>query len=994
LIDLPGQPPGAIGNVTVTPPPGASQFVFVVRRATEGASVNVPLVVADSCGDWPTFVGAGLNAWRAALSGVVRSSIDSTPVAGARVAITGIGDATTDPGGSFAFPNLPVSSYTLITTANGFQSDTRTAVVASGAGGFVAIGLTPTLPPVPASGLLPGPSGDPANAQIADLPFPDPDPADLVAPSGIPISVRDLLVEFQDTASVGQVNALLQSISAEIVGANTLGKLVLVRLLGPSNLTRVLDAQHTLLASPLVRSASINYGMEDERLPPHNTDTGNNRWTWEVPPNLSSGDWGLKAIRMPQAWNLYDRLALLDDTIEVLIMDAGPGAADADHPDLSPRVDKFRASDPEGEHATLMAGIVGAIWNNNLGVEGIYPRNITLVSRTDSYWGSLPDTVVRLLGARPQLRIVAYSAGQSKMFLRANIDPVTALVDPTKPAGPSNPTWRAQTDASAVTLLNTIQRFATGPGGRTNFLMFCSAGNARLRPGTAQDYQARDNGPCTNVAVRGAAVGAGADHFLAVESTNAAGNRASDSAASGTLSAPGVCVRATERHDDGSNYDAICVANDAAILNYATQSGTSFATPYAAGVAAYVWSLDSDLSYTQVRGLIGDATNRLTVGAGPTGGSPANEQVDAFAATLAIDAVRANKKIQRALADVDDGTSDGNTRIDPFTAAVNTSISTSDGRRGDGHLTMRDFRTWRDAYLQARAADFAAAGLAIALDGAEQHFKKDLNFDGCVGTQAATPAHPATTDVPARTDAQCSTVPGAAPGENVYPRYDFNGDGQIDQFAVTAPFKRDPDPPACAKNPAFALVAPPGCLRDVDVLADADLWETEEVDGYKEQVYVDPDTDEAGFSDSAIANWEPRRFLLKNRDGATLAPAVLKDLPDYVHSFDLHVHINWDAINPDYEKVAVRVFSEVWPNGIDDNGDGVKDEIGEETLSRVVYVPRGEQRPVVTVPLWTGRAAVVWGGADNDPPFPTPPQQATIEWADVKFGEDRSVSIP
>ena len=64
LIDVPGQPPGLCRNLTVHPSTGA-QFSFIVRQQTPGQAVNVPLVVTDACGDWPTFVGAGPTAWQA-----------------------------------------------------------------------------------------------------------------------------------------------------------------------------------------------------------------------------------------------------------------------------------------------------------------------------------------------------------------------------------------------------------------------------------------------------------------------------------------------------------------------------------------------------------------------------------------------------------------------------------------------------------------------------------------------------------------------------------------------------------------------------------------------------------------------------------------------------------------------------------------------------------------------------------------------------------------
>ena len=51
--------------VTLAPPPNATSFSFVVRRANPAQGVTVPVIAVDTCGgDWRTFVGAGLDAFR------------------------------------------------------------------------------------------------------------------------------------------------------------------------------------------------------------------------------------------------------------------------------------------------------------------------------------------------------------------------------------------------------------------------------------------------------------------------------------------------------------------------------------------------------------------------------------------------------------------------------------------------------------------------------------------------------------------------------------------------------------------------------------------------------------------------------------------------------------------------------------------------------------------------------------------------------------------
>jgi hypothetical protein len=64
-IDAGGQT-GRTGNFTVSLPANTTQTTFTVRRgtaATPPLSTTVPIIVADDCGDWTTFVGGGPTAF-------------------------------------------------------------------------------------------------------------------------------------------------------------------------------------------------------------------------------------------------------------------------------------------------------------------------------------------------------------------------------------------------------------------------------------------------------------------------------------------------------------------------------------------------------------------------------------------------------------------------------------------------------------------------------------------------------------------------------------------------------------------------------------------------------------------------------------------------------------------------------------------------------------------------------------------------------------------
>ena len=889
-------------------------------------------------------------------------------------------------------PTPPTPSATHTTTRSPTPTPGTTLTIALTASVTITANpSTPTASPTPLA-TLSGPAGDPANDHLPDLALPDPPPEDLVAPHGIPISVRDLLLVLADGTTVADANALLQSLPAGIAGGNPAGGLLLVRLTGTSDLARVLGAQATLGTDARVAAVSINMGRSPERLPPTNVVPANSRWTWEIPLVRASGNWGLKTIRMPQAWNLFDYAARVSharfaDAVrpEALILESdensGNTLVSAGHVDLAPNVQTvpgFAGSN----HATMVGGIVSALWGNNAGVEGVNPRPLTIHSRGSQFSGSLINTLVRALTTQRLARVANNSAGWSATYAGGMMDPVTALVNPTAPAGPANPTQRQQVDTLANTLLTSVTQFVTSAGGRSDFLFFCSAGNTRLRFGTTLDYQARDNSECANLASRFAnpdpasplPVGP-ADHFLAVEAMDATGARSSFSAAFGTVSAPGTCVRSSELND-GVNYDSgSCTATDTTDQNYATASGTSFASPHAAGLAAYLWSLDPDLTYLQMRQILTNPANAVAVPAGPLGGNAGAQRIDSFATALGIDLARGNTALQRALVDVDDGTRDGNLRVDPLARQMVTAIDTMDHRRGDGQITMRDFRAWRDAYLQVHAAEFAGSGLSVALDGPPTHFKKDLNLDGCVGQQAASPGHPL--DVP-QPPAGCAN----APSESVYPRYDFNGDGQVGAWFATAPFKVDPDaadPDApVGQNKSLALRSAPGFLRDIDVLADANMWTPDH-----ENVFTQSNVE--GVPPGDPHDFGPERYLLGNRDPAS-APAVLKALPDYIHSFDLHIRIDWSRVDPDYEGIKVTVTSEMQSDFA-------------AVFEQQATIPYGADPSIVTIPLWTGRVKVALEGIDNEMPNPVSGnpgfvEPTTLQLTGVSLAEDRAIDFP
>ncbi|MCD6282276.1 S8 family serine peptidase [bacterium] len=820
---------------------------------------------------------------------------------------------------------------------------------------------------------LEGPPDEPINANIPDATFPEPYVDDFIFVGDyFAISYREILIVFKGSTTVQEANETLSRVGGQVTGGLPEAALLLV-VVPAKDLNEMMGILESLNADPGVKVAINEMASAPDVIPPHNVTE--NLWTWEVPdyPNgpANNGNWGHKLIRAPQMWNLdtYVRRNRAGNQISAGVIESG---FDASHIDLG----KLQVPEgiPVSDHGTMVAGIIGATWDNNQGVEGIDAWIDAIQGRECvffwelSTWGRQIELILELLGDDASIRAVNNSYGVSSLYSKYEIDPaawnfgdLNGDNDNDDPGewGPVDldnngvdDKWAEVVGHYGELYNDAVNSFMTEV--RSDFFLVASAGNA----GAA--YNAVDNSPIANAAVRFGGP------FLAVESIDWTNTASGFSDIGGSVSAPGQSIRSTEA-DDGTNYDESSNVGwwvrwrdgpgtgNPTDNDYATNSGTSFSAPYVTGLIAALWKLKPDLNVAQIRTLITDPDYSV-----PTSGGT-KPRIDAFAAAMGIDVLQGNKLLQKSLVDVDDGTLDGNLRVDPFSGDVIITITTpaGDSRRGDGHITMRDFRAWRDAYLQVNGDDLP---WEVSLDGPSTHFKKDLNFDGAIGEVAVSPPHPVDIPVP--------TALTNVPDENVYPRYDFNGDGEI-AYGDEVLFKGE-----------FST--------DLEVMVDGDLWQVMEFDGYIENVYASPTSE--GTSPGSD-NWEPHRYLLANRDVDTSAPAALKSLPDYIHSFDFHIRIDWDTFNPDVDAMEITVESEVWPDGIDNDADEVTDEDFEVTFKRRgVFARETNGNLVVTLPLWTGKARISWQSVDHEEPYPTLPSGEDV-FTDLRFGQDEKYTI-
>ncbi|EEQ99506.1 thermitase, putative, partial [Perkinsus marinus ATCC 50983] len=116
------------------------------------------------------------------------------------------------------------------------------------------------------------------------------------------------------------------------------------------------------------------------------------------------------------AWNILDSTSKRTP-VTIAVIDDG---VQADHPDLQGVVtegynviDKNTDTHPRGPHGTMMAGILGAIRNNKIGIAGIADRLRVMPIYTSDKpsFGGMTDAFTYLISKRPDVKVILFSQG-------------------------------------------------------------------------------------------------------------------------------------------------------------------------------------------------------------------------------------------------------------------------------------------------------------------------------------------------------------------------------------------------------------------------------------------------------------------------------------------------------------------------------------------------------------------------------------------------------
>jgi len=557
-----------------------------------------------------------------------------------------------------------------------------------------------------------GDPGDPVAEHTPEIPY-EPREEDYStdhpeAP-GMLISHNTMLMLPAVGASVGEMNALLADHDALVVGAipgavGVAAGPLMVRV--PGNDHEAFDALlATLREDPRIAAAAQDVEITTTMEPrPQSGVTHAQGWAWGSP--AADGNWGLELSRAPQMWNLNAALEKRGVVVDTGVVDTGfkNGHLDLALVIFPPNTAK--------DHGTHVAGTIGATFDNGRGVDGMNPF-ARLWGKAPTFgdfmlWGQVMFEGYRFLAANvPGISVVNMSLAYN--WRKAGVDTDQSLAA-RQVASNHGQVFNALLDLQELT-------------GRAPILV-AAAGNDSA-PGV---QQARWASPMCNAALEH-----GNANIIVVESVSLApgspgsATRSAFSNLDGHIAAPGDIIVSTT-----------------ASIPYNAMSGTSMAAPHVSGLIGYLLALDPSLTLGEIRQLLAD--NDIAVAGN------ASDRIDAFASALDIDRLRGNDVVLRMLCDIDDGSPDGNTRVDPFSGATVTSEDLDgDGGRGDGRVDMADFRRFRDWLLQVENPS------DLNLDGSSTHPKLDVDGDSLVT---------------------------AAADENVYPQADFNGDGQLSRTAT------------------------------------------------------------------------------------------------------------------------------------------------------------------------------------------------------------------
>ncbi|NCD21875.1 MAG: hypothetical protein EOL90_02905 [Spartobacteria bacterium] len=368
----------------------------------------------------------------------------------------------------------------------------------------------------------------------------------------------ELLIGFEKGVAAADVQSVHRQVGAAVIRQFSITPATHVRL--PPQLSMA-QAAKQYLAYPGVAYVEPNYLV----------------YPVETIPNDTRYDelWGMKRIRAPESWDVTQGssdmvVGVIDTGIFTRHQDLFPNIAPGSYDFANKTVDQV---DNVG-HGTHVAGTIGAVGNNGIGVAGVNwtIKMISLKFLDPS--GSTADAIAA----------IQYAATNTALKIKI-----------------TNNSWGG--GGYSLGLLNAIK----AAGEEYGQLFIAAAGNDGVDNDVEPHYPSSYDLP----------------NVIAVAAIDPDGKLADFSnygSNSVHIAAPGVDILSTVPGGAGNQYDG-------------TYSGTSMACPHVAGAAALLWSVNPDYTYAEIRQALLDsvAPNDELTGKVQTGG-----ELDLFAALASL----------------------------------------------------------------------------------------------------------------------------------------------------------------------------------------------------------------------------------------------------------------------------------------------------------------------------------------------------------------------
>ncbi|MDX2287281.1 MAG: S8 family serine peptidase [Hyphomicrobiaceae bacterium] len=520
------------------------------------------------------------------------------------------------------------------------------------------------------------------------------------------VNQRIIVIQLKPRASEADIDALITKYNLDVIEVVPSLGAMYVRLPNApaekssrSTVRSLLEPNLVvqLRREPAVNAAFVQSTIGTKTLPPPTTasvrqSSGVTRWHWETGSN-DDGNWGLKAMRIPQVWTVVRRGNRQPDPTSpaiaslhgietaaaegpkpatIALLDSGFG----EHPQIAYTNVKGgmparpQPADCARSHGTHVAGIISANVISTNGIDGIVPQarlDAIPISRNLLIEGSLA-------GAQRQQLHLGYFADVIR-DLAEYFDEYPLADDERRVVNVSlayNWSWvrkMSETDPTTdQSVRNQIQQHA-------NFIQYlvdrvsdqvlfvAAAGNDS--EGESEPFNAKLATPFAFAALHESAYFTPSSNIIVIEAHGRDGNLASFSNTGGHVSAPGVDIMST-------------LASDKA--PYGVCSGTSQAAPHVTALAAILFGLDPKRTPAEIISLI-----RASTIAEP--GSRAAPRADGLAAVASL-----SDQYVRQLADLD----------------------------GDGDVDAADLAVFREDLLAIEAGRYG------------DPIDRDLNGDGAI----------------------------------------------------------------------------------------------------------------------------------------------------------------------------------------------------------------------------------------------------------------------